>query len=312
MPDPISTDDLYGPSNPPTPEGAQEKTDEGLPIEETPEIIAEPPKEEVNIPTPEKPFEHQPPPVTTMHKRSPWTAVGALILFIGLFGLGIWLSGFVRQYFPGGFSTDTQTSNVTDTSSVPTVIPTQKDPFENWKTYQVTSGTTKLPIENISFKLPEDVLSPICDSTTCLSQGTYLPGGTRFTIAPRGQGQLLTDFRGSAISDVGGTLFNTTETTVAGHPASLFTGNFSGRTVAGYGFSNMRGYMIEVTPTLSLEINHFVPTGVNADFAQDDALFDQIVTTLVLPEVATTPVVTPIITPVTSTIFESSSPARAQ
>jgi hypothetical protein len=42
--------------------------------------------------------------------------------------------------------------------------------------------------------------------------------------------------------------------------------------------------MVEVTTSLSLEISHFSPNGVTADFAADDALFDQIVNSLVLPD----------------------------
>jgi len=227
-------------------------------------------------------------------KKSSGSFIGALILFVGLFGLGIWLSSFIRQYLPGGLSTFTQTPSAT-----PTLLatPTPTDPFAAWTTYQVTSSATKLLIDGISFKLPADVLAPICDTTSCMSQGTYLPGGTRFTVAPRGAGQLLADHRGSAISDGGGVVFTSTDTTVEGHKAKLFTGLFTGKTVAGYGFSRMRGYMIEVTPTLSLEINHFTPAGITADFTTDDTLFDQIVGTLMMPAAPpATPQVTPIIT----------------
>ena len=38
--------------------------------------------------------------------------------------------------------------------------------------------------------------------------------------------------------------------------------------------------MIELTNTLSLEINHFTPNGITSDFVKDDALFDTILKTL--------------------------------
>lgn len=268
MPDPITPEDLYGPSNPPVPEG---KVPQPIPIEETPEITVE------NQPAPPPPTPSASP---KTQNASFLPTLGALILFVGLFGVGVWLSSYIRQYFPNGLVGLTLQEQ--EVVSVPTPTPTPKDPFADWKPYQVISGTTKLPIEGISFKLPKDVLAPICDTTTCMSQGTYLPGGTRFTVAARGVGQFLSDFRGSAISDVGGIVFTATDTVVSGNNAKVFTGTFSGKTVAGYGFSQMRGLMIEVTPTLSLELNHFTPTGVTADFTADDTLFDRIVDTLVL------------------------------
>lgn len=283
MPDPITPQDLYGPSNPPTPEGAPQvpETVGGLPVEETPEI-----------PMPQT----QPPPATKNQKTPFFSTLGLIILFIGLFGLGVWGSSFIRQFFPNGLVGVTPQQQ--EVVNAPTPTPTPVDPFATWKQYQVISGSTNLPIAGISYKLPPEVLAPVCDTTTCMSQGTYLPGGTRFTVAPRGAGQLLTDFRGSAISDVGGITFTTKDTTVNGHAAKEFTGVFSGKTVGGYGFTQMRGYMIEVTTTLSLEVNHFTPTGVAANFAPDDTLFNKIVSTLQLPAVAFNP--SPTAVPLTS------------
>lgn len=280
MPDPITPEDLYGPSNPPVPEGQPAGPTPVVPIEETPEIIPEQSTLASSAPPP------APPP-----HASPWTTIGALIIFIGLFGVGVWLSSYVRQYFPNGLVGVTPSQQAV--VNAPTATPTPPSPFATWKTYQVISSLTKLPIDDVSFKLPPDVLAPTCDTTTCMSQGTYLSGGTRFTVAPRGAGQLLADFRGSAISDVGGVVFTTKNTTVNGYTAMLFTGSFTGKTVGGYGFTQMRGYMIAATPVLSIEMNHFTPNGVVADFAADDTLFDQIVSTLVLPG---SPSATPVIT----------------
>jgi len=52
--------------------------------------------------------------------------------------------------------------------------------------------------------------------------------------------------------------------------------------------------MIELTPTTSLEIHHFTPTGITTDFAADDELFDKIVGTVVISGV---PSVIQVITP---------------
>lgn len=312
MSDPITPTDLYGPSNPPQPEGQPEPENgpmtqevdqpiagppvsSPIPVEETPEITVETP---ASSPVSTPPPYVQPAPPKP--KGSFWKTVGVLLLFIGLFGVGIWLSSYIRKYFPNGLAGMTPQQQAV--VNVPTPTPPPADPFASWKTYQVISGVTKLPIEGVSYKLPADILAPTCDTTTCMSQGTYLPGGTRFTIAPRGQGQLLSDYRGSAISDVGGITFTSTSTTVGGQAAMLFSGSFAGKTVGGYGFSQMKGYMIALTPTTSLEINHFTPTGVTADFATDDTLFDQIVGELALPATGSAlPAITPYVAPVSAT-----------
>lgn len=252
MADPITTDDLYGTSQdllkPPVP----------LAYEETPEIT-----QGVTSEVPKR-------------RSGCFGFMIKVILFAGLVVGGVWLSSFVRQFFTSESidSTD-QVENLT----TPTTA-TGSAEVESWKMYTVISGTTKAPFAGVTFQLPLDVLSPICDGTSCASQGTYLPGGTRFTVAPRGVGQVLADVRGSAISDVSGVSFTSKPTTVAGLPATEFMGVFTGRTVSGYGFSQMRGVMIELTPTTSLEINHFTPNGIVADFAADDTLFDAILKTI--------------------------------
>lgn len=245
-----------------------------LPVEETPEIPMVPPQ-----------------PQGVPH-TSFWSTFGLLTLFVGLFGVGVWLSSFARQYFPSGLGGVTPQQQAVVATPVLTPTPTPVDPYANWRPYQVVSGTTKQPIDGITYILPADIPAPICDTTTCESQGTNLPGGTRFTIAPRGVGQLLADSRGSAISDVGGTVFTSKFTTVNGHNATEFSGAFGGTTAEGFGFTQMRGIMIEVTPSLSLELNHFTPTGVSADFANDDTLFDEIVDTIVFATPSATPIIT--------------------
>ena len=106
--------------------------------------------------------------------------------FILLFLLGIGLSVLLRQYLPSKTPSLTDSLPTEDVvKALPTIADKIIDPLASWKMYSVISAVTRLPIESLSFKLPSDVLSPICDGTTCASQGTYLPGGSRFTVAPR-------------------------------------------------------------------------------------------------------------------------------
>ena len=216
----------------------------------------------------ELPAEPQPqvPPPPPMPKLSRGSSVMMIVILIILFVAGILLSGYIRPFFSGG-------SNVTG-GVTPTPVratPTPADPLSGWKTLTVTG---------VSYKLPPDVLTPTCDGTGCISQGTYLPGGTRLTISPKTVTQSLSSMRGAVVTDVSGTAFTSHDATVSAHTAIEFTGTFAGRTSGGYGFTQMHGFMVEVTPTLTLEINHFTPTGVTADFEKDDALFTQILSTL--------------------------------
>jgi len=225
-------------------------------------------------------------------KRNITSIVTAIIFFILLFIVGFWLSGVVRKYtgnFFGGnkeeiTSTPTPTPKEKELGLLPTTV---QDQYASWKTYQVLNGRTRGAYEGISFKLSPEVLSPICDGSSCGSQGTYLPGGTRFTIALRGVGQVLPDYRGRIISDLYGKPLTVVEILIAGQSATEFTGTFTGTTVGGYVFSQMHGYMIPITDTISLEINHFSPSGITTDFAKDDALFDQVLETLVIPPSST-------------------------
>lgn len=237
---------------------------------------------------PPEPTTAPPPPVSDVPSspRPPRTkgfvsrlmgTIGTLLLFVILFGVGVWLSGIVRNYL----SAPTQTQETPTPTPREVTIPQggatpAATAVSTWTRYGVVSGVTRKEIAGISFELPPEVLAPICDGASCASQGTYLPGGTRFTVAPRGAGQVLKDFRGSIISDLQGQTFTVTQVTIAGRPAVAFAANFTGSTAGGYTFGQMRGVMIEVTDTLSLELNHFTPTGITADFAADDKLFDEI------------------------------------
>ena len=293
MSDPISKEDLYGTSKPEAPAGDASVSQEGatpLTYEETP--IIEPVAEPTPVHASVEPPPSLPPvgylPKTSSKPHSFVSGLGKLIVFVLLFGVGIWLSSYVRQYMPKSvdvpFLTPTRTV-VKPTPSVSTGLPTPSLQVVSdvWKSYDVLSGTSKKPIEGVKIQLPPDVLSLICDGVNCASQGTFLPGGTRFTVAARGAGQLLPDFRGTVISDVGGITFVTKPMILLGQQAMEFTGIFTGRTISGYAFSKMRGVMVPITSTLSLEINHFTPSGITADFDADDKLFNEILQKLSLP-----------------------------
>lgn len=231
-------------------------------------------------------------PITEIQPAPPapsGSTVGMILLFIILFAVGVGLSIVLRQFLASRSETPPQPTAIKPTSYVnallsPTVSPTAAitDPYAGWKTHEVINGATKQPAPGISFKLPPDVLSPICDGANCASQGTYLPNGSRFTVAARGKGQLLVDARGNiVITDSSGKSFTTKQVTLAGGRKALeYSGLFSGTTVGGYTFSQMRGLMIEIDEDETLEMNHFTPSGVSAEFAKDDVIFDKVVASL--------------------------------
>lgn len=255
----------------------------GLTYEETP-VIEPVVEEKVSLPVEPK-----------QSHGSLGATVGMILLFIILFVVGVGLSVFLRQFLA---TRSENTSQPTVTNPTPTRAPSPyinaflsptasptaaiADPYAGWKTHQVISGTTKTAVPGISFKLPSEMLSPICDGTSCASQGTYLPDGSRFTVAARGKGQLLVDARGNiVVTDSSGKSFTTKQITlIGGRKALEYSGLFSGTTVGGYTFSQMRGLMIEIDEDETLEMNHFTPSGVSAEFAKDDVLFEKIVASL--------------------------------
>ncbi len=238
-----------------------------------------------------------PTPTPTSEYPKKKTSFGSLLknilLLVVLFIIGYLLSGVIRNAIntpktavkpnPTPIATnDIEVLNqaVPGSTSASTLVTPQTNTQNVWKQYSPVNGTTRKAIETIQFKLPGTVLAPICDGSACGSQGTYLPGETRLTIAPRGVGQVLPDFRGKIISDAGGKAFVTKQITVAGKQTTDFATENVGSTVGGYAFSMMHGVMIEVTDTLSLELNHFAPRGITADFMADEVLFQQIIATI--------------------------------
>lgn len=218
------------------------------------------------------------PPATPPHRSDirPATGLWLPVVYGVLLLLGIGLGLGIKQRIG-----DTAGSAIPQTPA-PTVAmgasasPTPTSPYGGWAPQRVLNGRTKQPIPGITFRLPSGVIALSCDGDACASQGTYLPGGTRFTVAARGAEQILPDFRGAEISDVNGKAFISTPIAVDGQTATAFRGEFTGTTVGGYTFAEMRGVMIPLGTGLSVEINHFSPQGVATNFIADDALFDQI------------------------------------
>lgn len=238
--------------------------------------------------TPEIPMDIPP----VKKKFSVLKTLGIIIAFIALFVIGVNLSSSIRKFLPSGSGSGTETQS---TANQPLITPSPSvGPTAEWKTYDVISGVTKTAIPGLTFQLPPDVLPPICDGVGCASQGTYLSGGTRLTVAARGAGQSLRDFRGTVISDANGTPIPTEQLLLGQITATEYESSGSGQTVSGYAFSRMRGVMIPLTGTLSLEVNHFTPNGVTADFEKDDALFDEILKTVAITTI--TPTVFPVAT----------------
>lgn len=247
----------------------QEQTPEGIAIEETPIVEDAPPA----------PIESGP----GRPRKGSFIAFIETLLILGiLFTFGVWI-GMVLPDYLSRFTTEEAVPPPPRASVTVAPTPTPEPP--QWKIYRVISGTTKLPVEGISYQLPSSMLEPVCDGASCASQGTYLPGGSRFTVAARGSGQLLPDYRGRVVSDLRGQAFTVGQRLVSGRPAVEFSGDFSGATVSGYSFSKMRGVMVELNENASVEINHFTPLGVTANFVADEVLFDEILAKVVVTTV---------------------------
>lgn len=285
------------------------KTQPDMQYEETPVIT--PIEEQVSQPeSSTSPIEEQmtqdaqmDAPAPLPKKRSPKSFIIGFFIFLILFVVGYALSGVIRNIITKTAEQKVATkTTITPTNTPAEILQTEPTATESslsalaipktlttptplasasaWKQYNPVHGTTRAPITTIQLSLPGTILAPVCDGSSCGSQGTYLPGGTRLTIAPRGAGEVLADYRGKIISDASGKALVTKETTIAGKKATEYTTDTTGSTVAGYAFTTMHGYMIEVTDTLSFEINHFSPSGSTTDFAADDAVFKSIVATI--------------------------------
>lgn len=209
---------------------------------------------------------------------------GTIMFIVLLFGLGIWLSSQIRSFFAPVISDEIAVPTSIPASGVEDVTggsmpsgPSATGVAKQFRTMEVISGMSKQAIPGISYQLPESVKVPVCDTAGCSSQGTNLPGGTRFTVAPRGKGQLLPDFRGAILTDAAGREFVMKQTVIGGISVYEYTGDFTGRTGGGYTFTAIRGVLVPVSETLAIEFNHFSPAGIITDFASDDLVFNEVV-----------------------------------
>jgi hypothetical protein len=216
--------------------------------------------------------------------------LGTLVFIVILFGLGIWLSSQLRSYFAGPLPevANSPTPVAYPTSGRVPVASISATPAA-WQTYQVVNGTTRAPITGFSYQLPGGVTAPVCDSGGCPSQGTNLPGGTRLTVAARGKGQVLPDFRGAILTDINGKEFVMKQAIVGGLPVYEYDGDFTGRTSGGYSFTKMRGVLVAVSDTFAVDFNHFAPVGSTSDFAADDRIFDQIIASIKMTNTVSKP-----------------------
>jgi len=283
-----------------------------LTYEETP--IIEPIAESVhaaNEPIHTKPPEpapvptHQPAPQNhipgiphTPSKRSAGRVFGNIVFFVILFGLGVWLSLQLREFLATPAEIVNPETTPVETVNAPTSVPIKTasgsavKPQGSWVTYQVMSGSSKKVMSGVSYQLPSEITAPVCDGTNCPSQGTNLTGSTRFTVAARGKGFTLPDFRGAILTDATGRQFVMKQSIVGGKSVYEYVGDFAGRTGGGYSFTKMRGVLVPVSDTISVEFNHFAPVGITSDFAADEVLFDKIIasfTSTITPVATSTP-----------------------
>jgi hypothetical protein len=210
------------------------------------------------------------------HGKQTSSFIGKVVVFFVLFSLGIAGSIFVRPFlnkitlptFPSGIQQEEKISESPSPTSA------QVDQTAGWNTQNISvSGKV------LTYSLPTGVEPPQCDGPSCASKGTYLPGKTRFTISSKTGGAPITNFAKLIVKDAGGKVFETKETTVAGLVAVDYSGSFMGLTTGGYTFTAMHGVMIQIAPTITIEMNHFAPNGITSEFEKDDAIFAQILKT---------------------------------
>lgn len=210
-----------------------------------------------------------------------------LLLVIVLLAIGVGISLIIRQFTNDIPSISTfvpgMPGSVTATPSVPaqTASPTPNpDAMEGWRTESVFTGTANVAYPGVTYRLPADILTPICDGALCVSRGTYLPGGTRFTVSFKTETKTADEFLHTVVTDAASNAFDTQEASMAGRPARTYAGSFAGQTTGGYQFTRLAGIMILLPDNRVLEFNHFSPLGLNADFTSDEALFQKIVGTV--------------------------------
>ncbi len=270
---------------------AQKAQEAGLTFEEAPELtpsqVPDTKTAAVSQSTPQEVAQHLLDVPHVPVKKPRRKRLGTCIFITLLFGLGIWLSSQLRFFV----SPETSSENSTDVSSpnlfaTPTpderaLNATGSGSLSQWQTVSVSALGSIL--KSVTYQLPQVVLLPTCDGSGCPSSGTNFSGGTRFTVAARGRGERLPDFRGAILTDVNGKEFTMRQVRVGGKDVYEYVGDFIGRTGGGYQFTKMRGVLVSVSDTESVEFNHFSPVGILTDFAADDVIFDQIIESVKIP-----------------------------
>lgn len=271
---------------------AQKAVEAGLHFEEAPELT---PSQAPDIKTtvvsqsaPQEPAKHlldvSKEPVKKSHRKR----LGTLIFITLLFGLGVWLSSQLRLFVVPQTTLENVDEIQSFTPSAPALISSpsasiasRSGEIRDWQT--ATVSAIGLLLQSVTYQLPQSVTLPVCDGSGCPSSGTNLSGGTRFTVAARGKGERLPDFRGAILTDANGKEFTMRQTSVGGKDVYEYIGDFTGRTGGGYQFTKMRGVLVPVSDTVSIEFNHFAPAATVSDFAADDQVFDQIISSVKLP-----------------------------
>lgn len=196
-----------------------------------------------------------------------------LLIFVILFFVGVTGSLIINKLFL------TPKNPETPKTEIPIVITQTKAPdvTGSWNLFEILSATDGNP--QISISIPQNMLTPICDGQSCVSKGTYMDGGTRFTVSVRDNPTNI-NFSQTIVTDITGKQFETKDATISGLIAREFSGDFIGTTAGGYRFTKMHGFLIKANETKLVEINHFAPAGITTDFISDDEVFNKIITTL--------------------------------
>jgi hypothetical protein len=219
-----------------------------------------------------------------------------ILLFCLLFLIGIGFS-LIYSYFFG----KNKIINAPPIQEVQTISPTPQENI-NLKSFSITKGKNG-ELSGVEIKLPVDMLTPICDGDACVSFGSYMTGGTRFTVSYQEKAGIKDVFKNLIVTDATGKQFETKEATVSGLMARDYQGEFVGTTSGGYRFTKMHGVMVKISDTELIEINHFAPSGITTDFAGDEKVFSQIIQSFKLSSVTksavltTSPILSPSLTP---------------
>lgn len=152
------------------------------------------------------------------------------------------------------------------------------EPIENWVLWESDE------FENtVTFKLPSTVREPTCNQAICFSKGTMLPGGTRLTIALRGDGQHLSDSLERFVQELEKTDLYQAQMTLHNRTAVLFEGGFLPResliplSLLQDQKIRIRGFVIETDNNTFIEITISAPFEAQIDFHSDEQLLAEII-----------------------------------